>query len=72
MMTLRRSLLAARPPGFRECLGRSVRLRRSVSAGAGLLVIGAGVVALAADAGTKTLIDYFQPTPIVCPPMCST
>jgi MYXO-CTERM domain-containing protein len=30
-------------------------------------VIGAGVVALAADAGTKTLIDYFQPTPIVCP-----
>ncbi len=29
-------------------------------------------VAAAADAGTKTLIDYFQPTPIVCPLTSST
>lgn len=36
----------------------------------GMLLVGtlaAGDEARAADAGTKTLIDYFQPTPIVCP-----
>lgn len=27
----------------------------------------AGDDARGADAGTKTLIDYFQPTPIICP-----
>lgn len=35
-----------------------------------MLLVGtlaAGDEARAADAGTKTLIDYFQPTPIVCP-----
>ncbi|HZL20008.1 MAG TPA: hypothetical protein VFG23_19900, partial [Polyangia bacterium] len=29
--------------------------------------LSAGDAARAADGGTKTLIDYFQPTPIVCP-----
>jgi len=47
---------------MREVIGRA-----SVKWVAALVVMGAAPPAGAADGGTKTLIDYFQPTPIVCP-----
>ncbi len=55
---------------FLDALPATFRKRRSAIAGARLLVIGTAFAlpsARAADGGTKTLIDYFQPTPIICP-----
>jgi MYXO-CTERM domain-containing protein len=52
---------------MKEVAMRKITGRPSVNWLGALVVMGAVPPASAADGGTKTLIDYFQPTPIVCP-----